>query len=128
MTAGQTAKKSQPPNPLRGRLFCILDSQVVMNATYSALHAMRIEDRQILAFSGPDAVERLNEWMQGSQWGESAETAYQDGISALNDGKSVLIIEASTLEAAQEITAALQPLGAHSVFHFGDLVDTQLTA
>lgn len=122
-----TSTADAPEQKLRRHVFCVVNSHPAGDEAAAALHQLGISETGIEVLFEEPGLERLQERMEGSLWGESAEDAYQDGISALHDGKSVLFVEAPTLDAARKIAAVLKPFGAREVFHFGDLVDTRLT-
>jgi hypothetical protein len=121
-TNSQTAKPT-----FRRKLYCIIDSMREGVSAAVTLNAAGVEG-EIQVFQGETGVEQLKKLMESAQWGETAENAYQDGISALHDGKTVIIADAASIDDARRIGAILKPFGAHEIIHFGDLVDTALTA
>jgi hypothetical protein len=128
MTKPQSDDNQLPAESLRQRLFCIIDSTDDCENAVESLRANGFDGEHFEVLRGEQGVERFGQFMEGKQWGASAEDVYHDGLSALHDGSSLLFVEAPTREDAANITQLLKPHNAREVFHFGDLVDTRLTA
>lgn len=113
---------------LRRRLFCIIDSNESCEQAVEALRAHGISDEHVEVLRGELGAERFEEFMEGKQWGASAEDVFHDGLSALHDGSSVLFVDAETRDDGVELARLLTPFGAREVVHFGDMIDVRLTA
>jgi hypothetical protein len=125
MTMRHTTDRLEAPH-LRGRMFAIIDSPMSAESAANELYMHGFDD--VVLLHGESGLSELERIMEGKQWGESAENVYHDGISALHEGHSLLFIEVKDVDAAARIADLLKPYGAHEVYHFGDLVDTRLTA
>ncbi len=121
------ARATDPINP-RGRVFFLIDSHAALEQSRNALHDSGVETDHMDVLEGPAGVDELKRLMSGSLWGESAEAVYQDGISAMQEGRLAVFIEVPGVEEAARIAELIIPHGAREIFHFGDLVDTRLSA
>jgi hypothetical protein len=66
--------------------------------------------------------------LKGSSWGESAAEVLKQGTLELQEGHSVVCVEVHTDEEAATVVAVSRIHGGYSIYHFGDLIDTRLTA
>lgn len=113
---------------VRGHLIGITDSASVSDDVRSRLHQQGIDSDRVTILQGSSGLEVFDAMLAGSQWGEQAEKLRAQGQLELQDGHAVITIEVADAEEANEIAAALTPLGIRSLHHFGALIDTQLTA
>lgn len=126
---------SQTPEPdygqelpqLQGHAIGIVDSDEACSHLASALTAGGFSSDKVLIFQGEDGVELINRMMAGQTWGESSEHFLMQCLIELNQGHSVVSVEVEDEAEASAVAAIATQFGAHSMYHFGLLTDTQLT-
>ena len=112
---------------LQGHAIGIVDSDLACSRLTSALEAGGFDAERILVFQGEDGIHLINRMMEGSTWGESSEHFLMQCLIELNQGHSVVSVNVEDQEDAAAVTAIATQFGAHSMYHFGLLTDTQLT-
>lgn len=125
MSDWPTENSEQDPLKPRGHVMGFVDTEAELVA---ALEQSMIEQERVSLFHGELGVENFEQMMDGSQWGESAEKFLAQGRLELADGHFLLSVKVHDDEDAARVAELLKHSGIHSLFHFGTLVDTQLTA
>jgi hypothetical protein len=112
---------------LQGHAIGVVDSDLACSRLSSALAASGFNASKQLVFQGEDGIHLVNRMMEGSTWGESSEHFLMQCLIELNQGHSVVSVEVEDENEAAAVAAIASQFGAHSVYHFGLLTDTQLT-
>ena len=112
---------------LHGHTLGFIDSSAACETMTHALNQAGFPSSTILVFQGPEGIPLLTHLLEGSHWGESAETALKQGTAELTLGHSAVCVEVDDAEAAATVANVSTQHGGRSVYHFGILIDTQLT-
>ena len=112
---------------LHGHTLGFFDSSEACETMTRALIQAGFPSSTILVFQGPEGIPLLTHLMKGFQWGESAETALRQGTVELTLGHSAVCVQVDGAVAATTVANLSTQLGGHSVYHFGMMIDTQLT-
>lgn len=112
---------------LPGHTLGFIDSPAECAGLVQSLQLEGFTPEAILTFEGARGVERFEKLMQGSQWGESAESVLKQGTEELLADHCVFCVEVDGDEEAALVAEISTQLGGRSVTHFGALVDTRLT-
>lgn len=115
------------PGP-RGKAIGFLDSMVSAGSLKEALRRDGIDDGRLEIFYGTDGINQWEETMGASTWGETAEKLLKQGVAALEEGRAIFAVRVADQGDAQRVADIAKAHGAYSVTHFGELVDTVLTA
>jgi hypothetical protein len=113
---------------LRGHTVAFVDSNAACDAVMQALNAAGFPNGRLQVLWGEDGLHLLERITHASSWGETAEDVLQQGAIALENGHSLVFVEVQNAEEAATVVAVSSPHGAHSIYHFGSLIDTRLTA
>lgn len=119
--------ESERPGP-KGKAVGFLDSMTSVASLQESLAAIGVEETRMEVFHGAAGVQAWEEMMGASTWGEQAENFLNQGYAVLEQGGVVFAVRVNDREEAEQIAELATPLGARSVTHFGELVDTALTA
>jgi len=114
------------PKP-QGHVMGFVDTKVDLQSMMTALRQNGFPDQRFTILQGTKGLEEFETMMEGSQWGESAERFTAQGREELATEGILLRVEVRDDAEAARVTELLRPLGIRSVFHFGALIDTQLT-
>ena len=125
MTQPNEAQNLSDP---RGHTVGFIDTSSACETMTQALKDAGFPDAKILVFYGEEGVHLLDRMMEGSLWGESAEEALRHGTAELRVGHAVVCVEVHGSEEAAIVAEISTQHGGHSIYHFGILVDTRLTA
>lgn len=120
--------EAQESPTARGHTIGFVETQSECAALILALNQAGYPGAQIMVFDGEAGVPLLESMLEGSLWGESAEEVLKQGTMELRDGHSVVCVEVQDAEEAATVAAVSTQHGGYSVYHFGSLVDTRLTA
>ena len=127
MTVDSQPNDVQVQPALPGHVIGFADARVDCAAMKPALNQVGVADTAIAVLHGEDGVQRLEDLMGDSQWGESAEEVLKQGTIELRDGGNVVIVEVQNADEATAVAAIATQCGIRSIYHFGTLVDTRLT-
>lgn len=112
---------------LPGHTLGYIDSPAACAGLVQSLQLEGFEGEHIMTFQGPKGVELLTQLMNGSQWGESAETVLKQGTNELLAGHSIFCVKVDGDKEAALVAEISTQLGGRNVTHFGVLVDTRLS-
>lgn len=113
---------------IRDHTLCIVDTREECESFVQVLEQNGFPAEKITVLHGEDGVHRFLAIMKGSLWGESAEAVLEEGKVELDQGRFLVLIASASLEDAEHIAALAGPFRGRGVRHFGQLVDTRLTA
>lgn len=113
---------------VRGHVMGITNVPRMSDTIRAELSNRGVDSGRVDVMYGAAGLQRFDEMMQGSQWGEQAEKLRAQGQAELKSGHAVVSVEVADQDEAVRIAEWLSPLGVHSLHHFGALIDTQLTA
>lgn len=122
------AEPTEEITDIRDHTLCILETREECEGFVQALSQHGYPKDTITVLHGADGIRRFLEIMKGSLWGESAEAVLEDGKVELDQGRYLILIASAALEDAERIAALARSFRGRSVHHFGQLVDTRLTA
>lgn len=112
---------------LQGHAIGVVDSSFACQQLSEELEIAGFDSSKQLVFQGQDGVDLVNRMMEGQTWGESSEHYLMQCLNELHDGHSIVSVEVDDETQAQMVATIATRFGAHSVYHFGLLTDTQLT-
>ncbi len=112
----------------RGHTIGFIDSIPECDALTAALNQSGLPTAAISVWRGEEGVRLLEQMLDGSLWGESAEQVLKQGTLELRNGHSGVCVEVQDAREAAVVAEASKQHGCHGVYHFGDFVDTRLTA
>ena len=112
---------------LQGHTVGFADSLGISEAMTLALNKAGFPDSCMVVLHGEEGIQLLEGILDGSSWGESAETLRKQGAIELGNGHCVVCVEVQSPEEADTVAAVSTRCGVRSIYHFGMLVDTRLT-
>ena len=124
---------AQPENvqelpKLQGHTLGFVDTHAQCEAMTQTLNRAGFSEAKITVLHGEEEVHLLETLMDGSSWGESAEEVLKQGTLELRSGHFVVCVEVRNTDEAATVAAVSTQCGVRSIYHFGILVDTRLTA
>lgn len=117
----------QPLPKLQGHAIGVVDSDAACRQLSEELGIEGFGSSRLLIFHGQDGIDLVNRMMEGQTWGESSEHFLMQCLNELHEGHSIVSVEVDNEREASTVAAIASQYGAHSVYHFGLLTDTQLT-
>lgn len=117
----------QPLPRLQGHAIGVVNSDIACERLSEELEIAGFDSSKQLIFQGQDGIDLVNRMMEGQTWGESSEHYLMQCLNELHEGHSVVSVEVADEREAQVVATIASQFGAHSVYHFGLLTDTQLT-
>jgi hypothetical protein len=124
MSDATTHDDKQEMPPIQGHTIGFIDTS---DSLAHELIGAGFPGDKIQLFQGQDGLQRWEQMMKGSLWGESAEKVYHAGEAELQAGHSAIIVEVQDSDQAAVIAEAAKRFGGHGFYHFGYLADTRLT-
>lgn len=112
---------------LQGHTVGFADSLAVSHAMAVAINKAGFPNSSIVVLHGEKGIQLLEGILDGSSWGESAETIRMQGAIELGNGHCVVCVDVHNAEEADTVAAVSTQCGVRSIYHFGMLVDTRLT-
>lgn len=112
----------------QGHAIGFVDTDAECDAAVLALEEAGYFPSALLVMRGEEGKAMLARMMEGSLWGESAEYVLKQGNGELSHGHSMLCVQVQTIAEADKVAAIATAQGVRSVYHFGILSDTRLTA
>ena len=112
---------------LPGHTLGFIDSEAACEAMLLDLQRAGFPLTAIITFRGTDGGEQLTRMLEGSPWGESAETLLKQSHDELIAGHSVVCVEVKGDQEALTVAEISTQHGGRNVTQFGQWVDTRLT-
>ena len=128
MSSAPHPVEAQEPPTAPGHTIGFIETQIACEALLQSLKIEGFSDAQIMVLHGEAAIPLLESMLEGSLWGESAEEVLKQGTVELHGGQTVVCVEVQDAEEAATVAAVSTKHGGYSVYHFGLLIDTRLTA
>lgn len=125
--ASQPSEAHEVPS-VPGHTIGFVETKSACDALTQALNTAGFPDAKILVLHGASAIHLLESLLGGSLWGESAEEVLKQGTLQLGDGHVVVCVEVENANEAATVASVSTQHGGYSIYHFGLLIDTRLTA
>ena len=128
MTRVQHSANAPALPDLQGHTVAFVDTDTACEAVTQALNTAGFPHSAIQVLRGEEGLPVLQRIAKASSWGESAMDLLNQGTAELHHGHSLVLVEVKNINVAATVAAITTQHGAHSIYHFGLLVDTRLTA